>query len=122
MQPIFAIKDYILLNLIGKGSFGEVYLTQKVNYPYYLATKIMDVRTINPILQGYLLTEMSLMQNFNHPNIIHLFDLLQTNTHYYVIMEYCNGGTLSNCLEKYGKPFPIEIIQHLTRQIVNGLK
>jgi serine/threonine protein kinase len=122
MQPIFAIKDYILLNLIGKGSFGEVYLTQKVNYPYYLATKIMDVRTINPILQGYLLTEMSLMQNFNHPNIIHLFDLLQTNTHYYVIMEYCNGGTLSSCLEKYGKPFPIEIIQHLMRQIVNGLK
>ena len=73
-------------------------------------------------MQKYLQTEINLMQKLNHPNIIRLFDLIQTNNHYYVIMEYCNGGTLSSCLKKYGKPFPIEIVQHLTRQIVNGLK
>jgi serine/threonine protein kinase len=37
-------------------------------------------------------------------------------------MEYCNGGSLSDCLMKYGKPFPQEIIQYFMRQIVEGLK
>jgi len=37
-------------------------------------------------------------------------------------MEYCNGGSLEECLEKYGKPFPIVIIQHFMRQIVSGVR
>jgi serine/threonine protein kinase len=40
-------------------------------------------------------------------------------------MEYCNGGTLSECLRKYqninGRPFPEDIVQYLMRQIINAL-
>ena len=40
-------------------------------------------------------------------------------------MEYCNGYSLSECLrnykERYGKPFSEEIVQYLSRQIVQGL-
>ena len=42
---------------------------------------------------------------------------------YFTIYEYCNGGHLSkafeNYIEKYGNPFPEEIIQHLMRQIID---
>ena len=41
-------------------------------------------------------------------------------------MEYCNGGELSQALEKYqkkyGHPFPEEIVQHFMRQIINAFE
>ena len=122
MKPFMVLKDYILFNIIGKGSFGEVYLTQKKNTDEYLATKRLDLKQLNPIIQKYLNNEISIMRQLNHPNIIRLVDLYKTTNHYYVIMEYCNGGALSQSLQKYGKPFPVEIVQYFMRQIVNGLK
>ena len=122
MQPIIVLKDYKLFNSLGKGNFGEVFLTKKGNNEEYLATKRMDLKKINPIIKKYLNNEMKIMKQLNHPNIIHLVDLFQSTNHYYVIMEYCNGGTLTDCLKKYQKPFPFKIIQYIMRQIVNGLK
>ena len=58
----------------------------------------------------------------NHPNIIHLIEIIYSTNNIYIVMEYCNGGSLANCLQKYGKPFPAQIIQYLMRQIVEGLK
>ena len=119
-----AIKDYQLIKPLGKGSFGEVFLTQKKNSPQLLATKRIEIKQLkDPLNKKYLQYEIDVMKQLrNHPNIIKLIDLIQTPNHFYVIMEYCNGGSLSDCLEKYGKPFPIEIIQYLMRQIVEGLK
>ena len=41
----------------------------------------------------------------------------KTSQHYYIVMEYVNGGMLSDCLkkykDKYNKAFPEEIVQHL---------
>ena len=118
------IKDYQLIKPLGKGSFGEVFLTQKKNSPQLLATKRIEIKQLkDPLNKKYLQYEIDVMKQLrNHPNIIKLIDLIQTPNHFYVIMEYCNGGSLSDCLEKYGKPFPIEIIQYLMRQIVEGLK
>ncbi len=36
------ISDYTLVKLIGKGSFGETYLTQKDNFPSLIATKVIN--------------------------------------------------------------------------------
>ena len=122
MNPEIILEDYKLFNLLGKGNFGEVYLTKKGNDPKYLASKRLDLKIINPSVKQYLDNEIEIMKQLNHPNIIHLVDFYQSSKHYYVIMEYCNGGTLTQCLHKRRKPFPIDVIQHITRQIVEGLK
>ena len=124
---MIVVNDYKLFKRIGKGSFGEVYLTQKGNNPEVYATKRLSLQLSNQkTIQKYLKNEIEIMKELNHPNIIRLYDLLKTNTHYYFIMEYCNGGPLSNLLSdyklKYGRPFSQEIIQHFMRQIVEGLK
>ena len=123
MLPQIIIKDYKLFNVIGKGSFGEVYLTKKGDNPEYFATKRIDSKYLkNPFTKKYLINEISILKELNHPNIIRLIDFIQSSNHSNVIMEYCNGGSLSQILEQYGKPFPIEIIQYFMRQIVDGLK
>ena len=121
------VGEYTLYKLLGKGSFGEVYLTRKENNPEILATKILDKKqTDKPSVKRYFDNEISIMKELNHPNIVRFYDLLASYSHYYVVMEYCNGGALSNCLQKYKAlyhmPFTQEIVQYLMRQIVEGLQ
>ena len=124
---MFKVGNYTLYQLLGKGSFGEVYLTQKANSPEILATKRLDKKqTDRPSIKKYFDNEIAIMKELNHPNIVKFYDLLISYSHYYVIMEYCNGGGLSNCLAKYKnlyhKPFSQEIVQYLMRQIIEGLR
>ena len=121
------VGDYTLYKLLGKGSFGEVYLTTKGKNPEIMATKKLDKKqTDRPSIKKYFDNEIAIMKELNHPNIVHFYDMLITNSHYYVVMEYCNGGDLLSCLEKYKKlynrPFTQEIVQYLMRQIIEGLK
>ena len=117
------IKDYKLFKNIGKGSFGEVYLAVKQNNNEPLAVKRIELRTNkHQDMMKYLNYEISIMKELKHPNIIQLIEYFQSHNHLYVIMEYCNGGSLSSCLKKYGKPFPVEILQYFMRQIVDGLQ
>ena len=116
-----------LLKPIGKGAFGEVYLSTIGNQPPYCATKKLDKKKIDrPQIKKYLYTEISILKLLNHKNIVKLIDAIQTPSFYFITMEYCNGGSLLDCLNKYKamykKPFSEEIVQYLMKQIVEGLK
>ena len=120
------LDDYILSQFIGKGTFGEVYLTRKKNSNGLFATKRMSKEYVeDPKYIKYFNNEISILRKLHHPNIVKLEDLKRTTNHYYVIMEYCNGGTLTECLEKYKninhKPFPEAIVQHIMKQIVSAV-
>ena len=121
------LEDYELEKCLGKGAFGEVYLTSKKGDSKKYATKKMDREEIE---QGesmkYLRNEIVILQHLNHPNIVKFKEVKKTKKHFYIIMEYCNGGELSKALEKYqnkfGKPFPENIVQHLMRQIISAFR
>ena len=72
----------------------------------------------------FLKNDIVIVQNLKHPNIINFVDLKKTRRHFFIIFDYCNGGNLSNILDKYqkefGKPFSQEIIQHLMRLIIDA--
>ena len=121
------IDDLTLLKLLGKGSYGEVYLTSKKGRSELLATKKMERKYADqPNVSKYLKNEIAILRELNHKNIVKLEDIKATKTHYYLVMEYCNGGALSECLKKYeqlyGLPFSEEIVQYLMRQIIDGIR
>ena len=120
------VGDLTLLKCLGKGAFGEVYLTSKQGTNQKYATKKIDKKfTQNPRAKKYLDNEISILQEIEHPNIIKLIEVHETSQYIYLVMELCNGGGLSDCLEdhmkKNKKPFSEEIVQYLMRQIVSGL-
>ena len=126
MAKIIKIDNYNLLHLIGKGAFGEVYYTKEENSNIPYATKIINREMADsPKYFKYFANEIMCLQNLCHKNIIKLKEFKKSKNHYYIIIEYCNGGTLKDNFEKYrskyGKIFPEKIIQHFIRQIVEAV-
>ena len=127
MDQKIKIDDLSLLKCLGKGSYGEVYLTTKAGKQGFFATKKMDRKFADqPNNAKYLQNEIQILRRLNHVNIVKLEDIKVTKNHYYLVMEYCNGGSLSDCLkkyqQKYGVPFSEEIVQYLMKQIISAIK
>ena len=119
------VDNLVLEKCIGKGSFGEVYLTSKKGSTEKYATKKFERDQIEGTeAMKYLKNEIIILQHLKHPNIVKYDDVKKTKKHFYIVMEYCNGGELSKALEKYqakhGSPFSQEIVQHLMRQIISA--
>ena len=69
---------------------------------------------------------LSMIQKYNHQNMIKLYNLFYSNNHIYLAIEFCNGGNLYENLQKYknkyGKPFPEDLVQKLMKKILKGVK
>ena len=120
------IEDLILIKFLGKGVYGEVFLSQKENSNKFYATKKISREIADrPKFKQYLVNEISILKMLNHPNIVKLEETKKSSHSYYIVMEYINGGGLSDCLkkyiERYGKAFPEHIVQYLMRQIIDAL-
>ena len=122
------IGDLTCVKSLGKLTAGDIILYKQNKTDKFYAVKMIDKSiTRQSNLFKYLVSELQLLKKLNHPNIAKLIKLIdnETQTHLLLVMEYCNDGTLSECLEKFkkfkGKPFTEEIVQYLTKQIVEAL-
>ena len=117
------IGNYILESELGEGQFGKVFKGREKNTKALYAIKRIDKKKINanPLLPGLLSTEIKIMQEIEHPNILHCFEVIESKTHYYLVLNYCNQGDLENYMrEKHLNYFPEEEAIGLFTQIVNG--
>ena len=98
-------KNFICLALLGRGSFGEVYLVQKINTKKTYAMKILrKERIMGQNLSKYALAERNVLSLSHHPFIVKLNYAFQTLTKLFLILEYCPGGDLAKHLS-YEKKF-----------------
>ena len=121
------IDDITLIKSIGNGSNSEVYLASKGDDLKNYAIKRYERNIIEKTdFINRLKREIGILQNLNHPNIVKFYGARKTVKHIYCIYDYYYGGDLLTLFEKYqqknGKPFSQEIIQHLMKQIVEGVK
>ena len=123
---MYQIEDITLLKLIGKGSYGEVYLSLNQNAKKLFATKKVKRKKTDDEMTKYFKNEINILRILNHPNIVKLEEIKMDENNYYIVMEYINGGELSDYLNKYkekyhAKAFPEEIVQYLMKQIIDAL-
>ncbi|XP_029302102.1 MAP/microtubule affinity-regulating kinase 4 isoform X1 [Cottoperca gobio] len=97
------IGNYRLLKTIGKGNFAKVKLARHILTGREVAIKIIDKTQLNPTSLQKLFREVRIMKTLNHPNIVKLFEVIETEKTLYLIMEYASGGEVFDYLVSHGR-------------------
>ncbi|XP_052458278.1 serine/threonine-protein kinase MARK2 isoform X10 [Carassius gibelio] len=97
------IGNYRLLKTIGKGNFAKVKLARHVLTSKEVAVKIIDKTQLNSSSLQKLYREVRLMKFLNHPNIVKLFEVIDTEKTLYLVMEYASGGEVFDYLVAHGR-------------------
>ena len=91
------INHYKILKQIGKGGMGEVYLAEDTKLERKVALKILnnffDSEHIN--IKRFVL-EAKAASLLNHPNIVVIHEVGESNGTHYIVSEYINGRTLND--------------------------
>jgi MAP/microtubule affinity-regulating kinase len=97
------IGKYRLLKTIGKGNFAKVKLAKHLPTGKEVAIKIIDKTQLNPGSLQKLFREVRIMKMLDHPNIVKLFQVIETEKTLYLVMEYASGGEVFDYLVLHGR-------------------
>ncbi|KAL6235172.1 hypothetical protein BDW75DRAFT_210427 [Aspergillus navahoensis] len=109
------VGNYTLGRLIGKGSFGKVYLaSHKLTNHSKVVLKSSDKEDTN------LAREIHHHRQFLHPHIARLYEVIVTEKLVWLVLEYCPGDELYNYLLRNG-PLPIDKVKKIFTQLVGAV-
>ena len=115
------IGDYILKQTIGEGSFSKVKLAVHKPSNNTVAIKIISKQNLSKNDRLRTEREISILSSLNHPHIIHVIEIIQTDSFYYIVMEYCPEGELFSYIVNR-KRLSEEEASFLFYQIVNAVE
>jgi serine/threonine protein kinase len=116
--------------LIGKGSFGRVYMAVNGTTGEVMAVKQVEI----PVLQSKrqrekheqmikkLYEEIKLMKDLDHRNIVQYLGFQVDARHITIFLEYVPGGSILSMVRKLNRGFPMPVTRSFVRQILSGLK
>ena len=94
---------YKLLKTIGKGNFAKVKLAKHLPTGREVAIKIIDKTQLNHSSLQKLFREVRIMKMLDHPNIVKLYQVIDTEKTLYLVMEYASGGEVFDYLVAHGR-------------------
>jgi len=113
--------EYSQSDLIGHGAFALVFRGRKKKTHEPVAIKQIALKSVPGKLSNIRQKEIHILKELKHPNIVQLYDYLETKSDIFLIMEYCNGGDLGDYLLTK-KTLSEDSICHLARHIAGSLR
>ncbi|KAL6094017.1 hypothetical protein STEG23_010307 [Scotinomys teguina] len=118
MAPKKPRSQYSLILTIGRGAFSTVNLAYHHLTRTLVAIKLADnAKSCRQLIQS----EVEILQKVRHPNIIRLFEVIETRHRFYVITEYVKGGDLMQQVTEEGRLEEGEA-QRVFGQLVSAIK
>jgi len=100
-SPGINYHSFEVLQQIGSGNFGTVYLVKKKDTSEKFALKSMlKERLVKKNYMKYAITEANILKEIECPFIVKLHYCFQTSRSVYLVMEHCPRGTLADLLQK----------------------
>ena len=115
---------YESLSLIGKGGNAKVQEVRNKKTNEIRACKCLSKLNINDSLLEKCLREIKILMKADHPNIIKLYEVFETQNSIYLIMEKCNGGELFKRIVDHissGKMYTEKIAANLILKIMSAV-
>jgi serine/threonine protein kinase len=115
------IGDYDLLDKVAEGGMGSIYKARHRRSGQVVAVKVMTAAMIhNPVLLKRFEQEFRAASRLNHPNIVRALDYGEEAGIPYLVMEFVDGESLGQKLERDG-PLPEAEAIRLIAQVAQGL-
>ena len=114
-------KLYIKKKILGRGSFGIVYLVKQRYLSRYFAMKVIKKsQTKAKEEEENLMNEVDILRKLDHPNIVKITDFYSLKTEYNIITEYCQEGELFDEI-KANSPFNEALAAWYLKQILSAV-
>lgn len=97
-----SIAHYEILEKLGEGGMGVVWKARDTHLDRFVAIKVLASRKIDPAHIPRLVQEAKAASALNHPGIIHIYDVAQSDGLHYIAMEYVAGKTLEELIGSRG--------------------
>jgi len=113
---------YDIEKTLGSGHFAVVKLARHVFTGEKVAVKVIDKTKLDEVSRAHLYQEVRCMKLVQHPNVVRLYEVVDTPTKLYLILEFGDGGDMYDHIMKYeGKGIIEEKAKHYFRQVVSAI-
>ncbi|XP_045191435.2 SNF-related serine/threonine-protein kinase-like isoform X5 [Mercenaria mercenaria] len=112
---------YDLEETIGEGHFAVVKLARHVFTGEKVAVKVIDKTKLDDISKAHLFQEVRCMKLVQHPNVVRLYEVIDTQTKLYLILELGDGGDMYDYIMKHEKGIEENKARLYFRQIVEAI-
>ena len=111
---------YHKIKLLGKGSFGSVYLVKNKRLNTNFAMKIIEKADNDAKEEENLMNEINILRKLDHPNILKINDFYSTEKEYIIITEFCPEGELFYEIKNFA-PFDEALAGWYMKQIFSAV-
>ena len=123
LEPESNIDDFKILKILGKGTYGKVFLSEhKITKAKY-AIKLID-KMNNQNIEGksYISREIEIMYKLHHPNCIKLYNHFEDENYCYFIIEYLQNGNLYDLIKNSPKKIlPSDKVSNIIKQLTSAI-
>ncbi|XP_041449088.1 SNF-related serine/threonine-protein kinase [Drosophila obscura] len=126
-QPVGGLGDgkiaglYDLEETLGSGHFAVVKLARHVFTGAKVAVKVVDKTKLDEVSKAHLFQEVRCMKLVQHPNVVRLYEVIDTQTKLYLVLELGDGGDLYDYIMKHEAGLSEELARKYFRQILRAI-
>lgn len=115
------IQNYKIISQIAEGGMGTVFYGEHLTLNRPVAIKQLHSNfTNNPDFKDRFINEAKILAQLSHSNIITIYDLIEENANYFIVMEYIQGDTIDAVMEKFNSPFQVQRAIYIFKQILSA--
>jgi eukaryotic-like serine/threonine-protein kinase len=120
-QPMIGqtLGHYRIEAKLGEGGMGEVYRARDTVLGREIAVKVLPPDKLGADRLQRFLREARAASQINHPNVVAIHEITESNGVHFIVMEYVAGKTLSETISAKG--LETQQVVHYARQIVASL-
>eukprot|EP00092_Neocalanus_flemingeri_P024644 GFUD01026729.1.p1 GENE.GFUD01026729.1~~GFUD01026729.1.p1 ORF type:complete len:664 (+),score=198.89 GFUD01026729.1:702-2693(+) len=113
---------YDLEETIGEGHYAVVKLARHVFTGEKVAVKVIDKMKLDQSTRMQMLQEVRLMKLVQHPNVVRLYEVIDTQTKLYLVLELGDGGDMYDYIMKHEGGLGEDKARKYFRQIVTAIQ
>ena len=103
-RGLHTVGNYTLLEVVGQGTFGEVWSAVERHTRESVAVKILEKeKIVDDDARQRLINEIAILQRVQHTHLVQLLEVIEEGDRIYLVTEYVGGGELFSYIVQKGR-------------------